>query len=152
MRISKIIFLNFGLWLINHAVAFAQEATVVAVKEPVGILGKIMDMLLEFFVTYSFRVLGGVIVLTIGWIIANFIANFVIKMCEKQRVDVTVIKFLSSTAKFIVFGFALLVALGKFGVEIAPFIAGLSVVGFGTSFALQGPLSKKYANLSDEQK
>jgi len=37
--------------------------------------------------------------------------------------------------------FAFIVALGKFGIEIAPLIAGISVIGFGTSFALQGPLS-----------
>jgi small conductance mechanosensitive channel len=37
--------------------------------------------------------------------------------------------------------FAVLIALGKFGITIAPFIAGLSVIGFGASFAVQGPLS-----------
>jgi len=37
--------------------------------------------------------------------------------------------------------FAVIVALGKFGIEIAPLIAGISVAGFGLSFALQGPLS-----------
>jgi small conductance mechanosensitive channel len=56
-------------------------------------------------------------------------------------VDVTVSKFIVGAVKLAVFSFAVIVALGKFGIEIAPLIAGLSVAGFGLSFALQGPLS-----------
>jgi len=67
--------------------------------------------------------------------------EFVKKFLEKHKIDVTVVKFLVGTLKLIIMGFAVLIALGKFGIEIAPFIAGLSVIGFGTSFALQGPLS-----------
>jgi small conductance mechanosensitive channel len=50
--------------------------------------------------------------------------------------------------KVIIIAFFALIALGKFGITIAPFIAGLSVVGFGTSFALQGPLSNYAAGVS----
>ena len=49
--------------------------------------------------------------------------------------------FLVGGVKLVIMAFAVIVALGKFGIEIAPLIAGISVVGFGTSFALQGPLS-----------
>jgi len=44
--------------------------------------------------------------------------------------------------------FAAIIALGNFGITIAPIIAGLSVVGFGTSFALQGPLSNYAAGIT----
>lgn len=147
-KVIKVILAPLGFWLMSGSAAFAQASGSVTLNEQVGILRKIIDLMVEFFVNYSFRVLGGVIILIIGWIIANFVTNFIIKMCEKHRIDVTVVKFLSSAVKFIVFGFALLIALGKFGVEIAPFIAGLSVVGFGTSFALQGPLSNYAAGAS----
>ena len=56
-------------------------------------------------------------------------------------VDAPVIKFIVTIVKGIIVAFAVLIALGKFGITIAPFIAGLSVVGFGASFAVQGPLS-----------
>lgn len=147
-KVIKVILAPLGFWLMNGSAVFAQVSGTVMLKEQVGVLQKIIDLLVEFVVNYSFRVLGGVIILIIGWIIANFVTNFIIKMCEKHCIDVTVVKFVSSTVKFIVFGFALLIALGKFGVEIAPFIAGLSVVGFGTSFALQGPLSNYAAGAS----
>jgi small conductance mechanosensitive channel len=54
---------------------------------------------------------------------------------------VTVSKFLLEMLKAAVLLLAILIALGNFGITIAPFIAGLSVAGFSLSFALQGPLS-----------
>ena len=115
---------------------------------PVVTLQHLLNLLIEGVVRYSFQVLGGIIILIAGWIAANFIARLLNEFLEKRHVDVTIKKFLVSTIKLIVFLFAGLVALGKFGIEIAPFIAGLSVVGFGTSFALQGPLSNYAAGAS----
>ena len=102
---------------------------------------KFIDMLIEFSIKYGFQVLGGVIVLILGWLVARVAAKFFGRFLEKRKVDVTLSKFLISIVKIIIIVFAGLVALGKFGITIAPFIAGLSVIGFGTSFALQGPLS-----------
>lgn len=102
---------------------------------------KLLDMLVEFCVKYSFQVLGGVIVVILGWVAAKYVARFVENLLIKKKVDVTVAKFLVSIVKIIVIAFTLLIALGKFGITIAPFIAGISVIGFGASFAVQGPLS-----------
>ena len=132
-------FLWAGGALLWTGLAHAQEEAAAATG--VGIARKIFDLLIEFCVNYSFRVLGGVIVLVCGWILGKFLAGVVYKQLQKHQVDVTVSKFIVTGVKFAVVGFAVLIALGKFGIEIAPFIAGLSVIGFGTSFALQGPLS-----------
>ncbi len=109
---------------------------------------KILDWIIEAIVKYSFRVLGGILILFVGWIIAKFICRLAHDFFLKHKVDVTVTKFLVATIRLVVMAFAVLIALGKFGIEIAPFIAGLSVVGFGTSFALQGPLSNYAAGAS----
>ena len=124
------------------ATAFAQTtARKTEVFSPADTLQHLFNLLIEGIARYSFQVLGGIIILIAGWIAANFTARLLNEFLDKRHVDVTIKKFLVSTVKLIVFAFAGLVALGKFGIEIAPFIAGLSVVGFGTSFALQGPLS-----------
>ncbi len=102
---------------------------------------KIFNMIVEGIVKYSFQVLAGIIILLAGWLIARFLARLVHRFLVKYAVDVTVAKFIVGTVKLAVMAMAGLIALGKFGIEIAPFIAGLSVIGFGTSFALQGPLS-----------
>jgi len=102
---------------------------------------KIADTLIEFMVKYSFQVLGGIIVLAVGYIISKVAARSLSQYLDERKVDPTIIKFLAQILKITIFVFTLLIALGNFGITIAPFIAGISVAGFGLSFALQGPLS-----------
>ena len=138
--------------------ALAQEATKDASPAPQGVEAmfateistakKIIDMLAEFSVKYSFQVLGGILVIFLGWLASKYITRVVGNLLEKKGVDVTVSKFLLSIVKMIVLLFAALIALGKFGITIAPFIAGLSVIGFGASFAVQGPLSNYAAGIT----
>lgn len=109
---------------------------------------KIIDWIIEACVKYSFQVLGGLMLLAIGWFIGNFLARITREMLKKKNIDVTVTKFISGAVKLLVMIFAAIAALSKFGIEIAPIIAGLSVVGFGTSFALQGPLSNYAAGIT----
>ena len=132
------------------ALAQAQEAQEKApiLHSEITTAKKLIDIILESIVKYGFQVLGGIIVLIIGWFIANFATGFARRFFQSHKVDVTVTKFLTGAIRLLIMGFALLVALGKFGIEIAPFIAGLSVVGFGTSFALQGPLSNYAAGVT----
>ncbi len=114
-----------------------QEVT----AEHFATLKKIIDLVIETVVKYSFQFFAGIIILVAGWVIAKFLARFAQNFLMKYKVDVTITKFIVGAVKLAVMAFVGLIALGKFGIEIAPFIAGLSVVGFGTSFALQGPLS-----------
>ncbi|MCA9402996.1 MAG: mechanosensitive ion channel [Candidatus Omnitrophica bacterium] len=109
---------------------------------------KLATLLIEFFVKYSFQVLGGIIVLVLGWCIGGFISRRLLLFFQGKKFDVTVSKFIAQCVKLMVMVFAVIVAMGKFGIEIAPLIAGLSVAGFGLSFALQGPLSNYAAGVS----
>ncbi len=124
---------------LTPSVVLAEEMTLT--RESAGTVKKIFDWIVEAVVKYSFQVLGGIIVLAAGWVIANFIARFVADFLMKKKIDVTVAKYLVSITKMIIMVFALIAALSKFGIEIAPFIAGLSVVGLGASLAMQGPIS-----------
>lgn len=119
----------------------AQAAAQPIFAMEIGTARKLVEFLIEFFVKYSFQVLGGIVVILLGFFISKIVANFLSKFFEQHKVDVTVSKFLIVIIKLIIITFTVLVALGNFGITIAPFIAGLSVIGFGTSFALQGPLS-----------
>jgi small conductance mechanosensitive channel len=62
--------------------------------------------------------------------------------------DITLSKFLGNFVKILVLVFVLIIAMGKFGISIAPFIALLGALAFGASFALQGPLSNYGAGLT----
>lgn len=137
-----------GMWavfLLAAVPAWAQnedpKSITVVTTEQFNTARDLLHIVIEFLVKYSFQAIGGIIVLVIGWIVARYLARFAQSFLTKNNVDVTVSKFVVGAVKLMIMAFAVIVALGKFGIEIAPLIAGVSVVGFGTSFALQGPLS-----------
>ncbi len=109
---------------------------------------KIWDRVVEFCVNYSFEVVGAIVVLVIGFAIGNWCAHLVLKLCERKKLDITLSKFCASVAKITVLAFAIVIALGKFGITISPLIAAISAAAFGASFAIQGPLSNYGAGLS----
>lgn len=109
---------------------------------------KLINTLIEFFVNYSFQVLGAIIILIVGAFIAGWVAKILLKSFEKKQMDVTLSGFLAACVKMLILGFAGIIALGKFGITIAPFIAALSAVAFGASMAIQGPLSNYGAGVS----
>jgi len=132
--------------------AFAQQTDAgesqVIFSSEITAAKKLIDIIIEFCVKYSFQVLGGIIVFALGCLVANVAAKILSKFMKRHNLDVTVTKFAVGALKLLIIAFAALIALGKFGITIAPFIAGLSVIGFGTSFALQGPLSNYAAGIT----
>ncbi|MBP7056830.1 MAG: mechanosensitive ion channel family protein [Candidatus Omnitrophica bacterium] len=96
---------------------------------------------MEFLSKNVFNIIGGIIIVAVGWFVAQLSGKFVQFLFLRRRADVTITKFLVDILKFLVLAVSLLIALGNFGITIAPFIAGLGALGFGASFALQGPLS-----------
>ena len=87
------------------------------------------------------NIVGGIVILTIGWLFAKFVGKLIKFFLIRRKADVTITKFLVDIVKFLIIFTAFLITLGNFGITIAPFIAGLGAIGFGVSFALQGPLS-----------
>jgi len=117
-------------------------------KEEIETIEKLFDLIIEFTVNYGFQVFGSIVILIIGVIVARWVSKGVIKLCEKRKMDITLSKFLGSFVKILVLVFVLIIAMGKFGISIAPFIALLGALAFGASFALQGPLSNYGAGLT----
>lgn len=129
-------------------VAATDAATASGAAAPQTGVQRLIDVVLELMVKYGFQVLGGLIILVIGWFVAKSVAKVLAEFLAKKQMDVTVIKFIASAAKLVVMAFAFLAALGKFGIEVTPLIAGLSVAGVGASLALQGTLSNYAAGTS----
>ncbi len=117
-------------------------------EKEITAIQKFINTAIEFLTNYSFQVVGAIIVLIIGHFVGKWTQGLVLKLCEKKKVDITLSKFLAGCAKISVLTFAILVALGKFGITIAPFIAMIGAGAFGASMALQGPLSNYGAGLS----
>lgn len=117
-------------------------------EEEIKSLQKVADIASEIAVNYGFQFLAALIILVIGWQISKWIASLVLRLCDRFNLDITLSKFFSSLAKIIVLAFVVIIALGKFGITIAPFIAALGAIVFGSTLALQGPISNYGAGLT----
>lgn len=106
------------------------------------------DSVIQYAVTYGFQVIGALIILTIGFIAARWAASWLSHFFAQKKLDITLSKFIVACVRILILAFAVLIALGKFGITIAPFVAALSAVAFGASFALQLPLSNYGAGLT----
>ncbi len=104
-------------------------------------VNKYYELIVDFFANYSFQLVGAFIIFIIGYVIAGKVANVVLKVCEKNKLDITLSQFLSSTTKMILVIMVLVVALGKLGVSVTPFIAAIGAASLGAGLALQGLLA-----------
>ncbi len=111
-------------------------------------LQKMIDLVMEFLIRYSFQIVGALIILIVGLKLSGWLSRLVLRFCEKRSIDVTLSRFFASSTKLMVMVFVVIVAIGKFGISIAPFIAALGALAFGSSFAIQGPLSNYGAGLT----
>jgi small conductance mechanosensitive channel len=110
-------------------------------------LQKFINTAIEFCVNYSFQVIGALIILLVGFFVARWVASLILTLCQKKKLDITLAKFLASFIKVLIITFAVVLALGNFGITIAPFIAAIGALIFGATYAIQGPLSNYGAGL-----
>ena len=108
---------------------------------------QIYNVVFEFIINYSFQILGAIIILIVGAKLAGWLGRLVTNLCEKKNVDITLARFLGNVVKILTLTFVIIIAIGKFGISIAPFIAALGAIAFGTSFAISGPVSNYGAGL-----
>ncbi len=109
---------------------------------------KIYDQIAEFFVNYSFQLVGALIILLIGLFIAGRVGRTVQALCERNRIDVTLSRFLGNVAKIAVIMVVAIICLGKIGISIGPFLAAVGAISLGAGLAVQGLLSNYSAGLN----
>jgi len=117
-------------------------------EEEIQALTKAADLASEIAVNYGFQFFAALVILVVGWQVAKWVASLVLKLCARVNLDITLSKFFAGVAKTIILAFVIIIALGKFGITIAPFIAALGAVVFGSTLALQGPISNYGAGLT----
>jgi small conductance mechanosensitive channel len=116
-------------------------------QDEIQTLETAMNIVIDFFVKYSFQVIGAIFILIIGVLVARKTASFLLKVFERKNFDPTLSKFIANVAKGAILAIVIIIAVGKFGITIAPFIAALAAMAFGASFAIQGPIANYGAGL-----
>ena len=98
--------------------------------------------------TYGLDVVGAIVTLIIGWMLAGWVQGAVSRGLGKiEKVDETLRGFFSSLAKYVVLAVVVIAVLNQFGVETTSLVAVLGAAGLAIGLALQGTLSNVAAGV-----
>ena len=99
-------------------------------------------------VTYSFSVLGAVLLLVIGFVVAGLVERWIYAgLGQVSGFDLTLRRFFSKIARYVVLGLVVVMVLGQFGIQTASVIAAIGAVGLAIGLALQGTLQNIAAGI-----
>jgi small conductance mechanosensitive channel len=111
-----------------------------------GVMAK--DLIADLAIRYGFQVLGALVILAVGAIVAGWLGRLMDRRLQARAMEPPLRMLAVRTLRLVVMLFAVVVALDKFGFQIAPLVAGIGVIGLGIGIALQGVLGNLVAGLS----
>ena len=117
-------------------------------KDEIDQVSHFYNVIVEFFTNYSFQLVGAFIIFIIGYMFAEKIAKLVLSLCERHKLDVTLSRFLANTTKMLIVVMITIIALGKLGISVTPFIAAIGAISLGAGLALQGLLANYAAGFN----
>jgi small conductance mechanosensitive channel len=109
---------------------------------------EIYNLIAEFLVTYSFQIVGALIILAIGAVISRKIGRVIEALLLRQKIDITLSRFTASAVRILILAMVVIMALGKVGISVTPFIATIGALGLGAGLAMQGMLSNYAAGVT----
>jgi small conductance mechanosensitive channel len=106
------------------------------------------EITLDLIIRYGFQILGALIILIIGVLLARWIAKLTNRGLESRVKEPPMRLLIVRVIRILVLVLTLLVVLDKLGFQIAPLVAAVGVAGVGVGFAFHGVLANIIAGLS----
>jgi len=100
-----------------------------------------LQHLMDQVTSWGLKVIGAIIILVIGRIVAGAVRRGLRRVLTARGVDTSLVGFVGSLAYFGILAFVAIAALAKFGIQTASFVAILGAAGFAIGMALQGTLA-----------
>ena len=107
----------------------------------------ILSEALKALATYSWRIVGAVIIILVGFALAKLIRKALMQVLTTRKLDPTVIYFADSSLKVLLYAVVLIAALHRLGVETTSLVAMLGALGVAIGFALRQQLSNVASGL-----
>lgn len=98
----------------------------------------IYTQITSFLVDYSFQIIGAIIVVLVGTLAANKVRDLVLVLCRRRALDITLSGFIANTLRLIIIAMVTVIALGKLGISVTPFVAAIGALSLGAGLAVQG--------------
>ncbi len=110
-------------------------------------VSKFYNVIVDFFANYSLQIAGALIIFIIGVIASKYVQRLVFNILIKNKIDETLSGFVSNFVRLLVVAMMAILALGKLGISIAPFIAAIGALSLTAGLALQGSVSNFAAGI-----
>ena len=102
---------------------------------------KIIDLVILWLTTYSMKIITAVLIFIIGKWVAQKITRLFIKLLDKNKVDITLSRFLESIVYYTLLTGVMIAAAGQLGINTTSFIAIVGAAGLAIGLALKDSLS-----------
>jgi len=102
---------------------------------------KIIDLITIWLTTYSMKIVTAVLIFVIGKWVAQKLTRLFLKLLEKNKVDVTLSRFLESIVYYTLLVGVMIAAAGQLGINTTSFIAIVGAAGLAIGLALKDSLS-----------
>nr|WP_320191531.1 mechanosensitive ion channel domain-containing protein [uncultured Desulfobacter sp.] len=102
---------------------------------------KYIEMVTYWVTTYSVKILAALLILVIGKWIARRITNLITKLMEKNKVDLTLVRFLDSIIYYTFMVVIVIAAAGQLGINTTSFLTIVGAAGLAIGLALKDSLS-----------
>ncbi|MBT00393.1 MAG: mechanosensitive ion channel protein MscS [Oceanospirillaceae bacterium] len=119
-----------------------------SVKQELEQIQAIYDLVVQFFVNYSFQIVGALIILLLGLWVAGRVSRWTLGLMQRHNMDITLSRFIASCVKILLVAVVAIIVLGKLGISVTPLVAMIGAVGLGAGLAIQGLLSNYSAGLT----
>jgi len=68
-------------------------------QDEITAIQQVANTIVDFFVNYSFQVVGAILVLIVGLIVARSLASLLMKLFERKHFDITLAKFVAVASR-----------------------------------------------------
>jgi small conductance mechanosensitive channel len=102
---------------------------------------QLTDKIVEWGAFYGTRVLGALVILILGRLLAGMISRMVRKLMERTGLELTLTTFVTTLVRIALLVFVVVAALHTLGVQTTSVIAVIGAAGLAVGFALQGSLA-----------
>ncbi|TVR13054.1 MAG: hypothetical protein EA401_07565 [Planctomycetota bacterium] len=120
-----------------------QDSATDATDNGNGVINDLdINLLVDYGVQYSENIVGAILVLVVGWMVARFVSRTLYHTLEKrEKIDPQVRSLAVRIVRGLILLITIIAVLGKFGVQTASIVAVLGGLGLAVGLALQGSLS-----------
>ena len=102
---------------------------------------KLLPQIQEWLAFYSLHFVAAIAILIVGRLVAIGLRNTIRRIMVKNKVDQTLVSFMSSILYAVTLIFVVIAALNQIGIQTASLVAILGAAGLAVGLALQGSLS-----------